>query len=172
MMDAQLEGERRIGRRRGAGTNGRRRWLEVAVVGSVHDPGAPRVVVHIGPDERTPPVCGDSWYLLDAEARALTDWLLAGAQAARAGQAHCMGRLTAPGPLSHDWLTVETVPQQPPAGEGPLWVQLQLDDALLAEAGTDNILRFPPGGAAAVARLLTRALAEAVERPPPLVERR
>ena len=141
-------------------------------MGSVHDPGAPRVVVHIAPDERTPPVCGDSWFLLDAEVRALADWLLVGAQAARAGQAGCIGRLSARDSVPHDWLTVETVPQQPPAGEGPLWVQVQLDDALLAEAGTDNVLRFAPAGASAVARLLTRALAEAAERPPLLVERR
>ena len=140
-------------------------------MGSVHDPGAPRVVVHIAADEGAPPVCGDSWYLLDAEARTLADWLLAGAQAARAGQVGSIGRLTAPDSAPNDWLTVETVAQQSAVGEGPLWVQVQLDDALLAEAGTDNILRFAPAGAAAVARLLARALAEAAERPPPLVPR-
>ena len=170
-METQPEGERRIGGRRGLGTDETRRWLEVAVVGSVHDLGAPRVIVHIAPDKRTPPVCGDSWFLLDAEARALADWLLAGAQAARAGRPGDVGRLAARAPESRDWLTVGSVAAPSETAGGPLWVQVQFDDALLAECAADNVLRFPPAGAAAVARLLTRALAEAAARPPPLVTR-
>jgi hypothetical protein len=121
--------------------------LLVIVEHGVNERASPRIRLDVATADR-PPDCGDSWWLLDAEARRLGAIL-------RAGEA---GQLVEAGPNARPWLHV--------GARGAGSVRLRFDDDLVAEAGGDGVVVLGDSAAATLANALDEAVRLAETRAP------